>query len=281
MKVTSVDLYSGNSEIPITLSFRDPRNQTPFQVIAMSGIDADELLPKYYGSASNNPNEKYYDLSVKSRVIVIKIGLNPIFGNGQTYSDLRDQLYRMISSSRSGVIRLVFKNGNVETAEVRGLFTKFEADHFSKSPAVYLTISCEDGMLKAPERTIVDTEGMSHNQLIIQDDVSTAPHGLIIEATFIEPNFPYFILLGDGFDWVFWLTVETLGGFLVDDKLIISSEVNNLEVLMIRDTITYNLGGYLLPGSIWPVVFPGETIIGCSGGISWDLVAHYPSFFGV
>ncbi len=101
MRLTSVNIYAPNSNNVINLSFRNPMSQNPYIAKSIVGLDADEITPNFYG-ISDLSNKKYYNLSLKKRDVVIQIGLNPNFSLGKSYSDLRDDLYKLISSARTG-----------------------------------------------------------------------------------------------------------------------------------------------------------------------------------
>ncbi len=123
MRVTSVDIYASNSSNFINLSYRDPKAVNPFQVKTIQGLDADEISPRFY-RASGGPQGKYYDLTLSKRDIVVQIALNPSFALGKSYSSLRDELYKLISSSRTGIVQLRFKDGATTVAAVSGFITK-------------------------------------------------------------------------------------------------------------------------------------------------------------
>ncbi len=90
MRVTSVDIYASNSNNFISLSYRDPTSQNPFQVKSILGLDAEEITPKFY-RAGGGAQGKYYDLTLSKRDIVVQIALNPTFALGKSYSELRDE----------------------------------------------------------------------------------------------------------------------------------------------------------------------------------------------
>ncbi len=89
MRVTNINIKAPNSNNVVNLSFRDPTSQNPYVAKTIVGLDADEITPKFYG-ISDLSNEKYYDLSLKNRDVIMKIGLNPNVTLGKSYSELRD-----------------------------------------------------------------------------------------------------------------------------------------------------------------------------------------------
>src|SRR5690349_10437174 len=117
MKLTSIEIHPENSSDVAILSFRDPNTINPYNVKGITGLDADEIVPRSYGGSGSF---KFYNLSLLNREIVFKVGLNPRFSDHKSYSDLRDNLYRMISSSRTGKIQIQFKRGTDVIAVISG-----------------------------------------------------------------------------------------------------------------------------------------------------------------
>ncbi len=152
MKITSIEINpSGSSEV-VRLSFRDPGSVNPFNVKSITGLDADSIMPRYYTGFGNR---NFYHLSLQGKDIVFRIGLNPQFDEYKTYSDLRDDLYRMISSSRTGKLDIHFKNDTDIIAGLSGLVSKFENSLFEKAQEVLLTVNCDEPMLKALEPVVI------------------------------------------------------------------------------------------------------------------------------
>jgi hypothetical protein len=281
MKVTSIDIVPANSTNAITLSFRDPTSQNPYIAKEILGLDADEIIAKYYGSDS--ADNKYYDLSPVKRDIIVKVSLNPDFAVGKSYSDLRDDLYRLIASSRTGAITLKFKNGTTEKASVSGFVTKFEAPNFTKTPEVQITVSCRDAMLKAVDEVNVALSVLDTPFKTVTDSESTAPHGfrfgVIMQGTVVD----FSVQDSEIPNWAFEvnLTGSSLTEFVVGDELHFSSEVNNRYLYLVRGFDIIHLVDKIIPTSIWPVMFPGDNPFILSELARWDYITHYPTYWGV
>ena len=279
MRVTSIDIYAVNSSNVCSLSFRDPTSQNPYQVSGIGGLDAEEIVSSYYG-ASGGSDDKYYRLSLQKRDIVVKIALNPRFALAESYSSLRDELYRLIASSRTGALRLDFKDGVNVVASVSGFVSKFESDQFAKQPGATLTISCDDPMLRGPERIEVDVGDFYQESPTIEDELSTAPHGFIFDITFTS-NVNDFIIGDSALDWVFILQYGLYGGFNIGDTIHFSSEHNAKELYLSREGPQLNLAHAVAPLSIWPIMFPGTNDFVCSPGFEWTSISYYPTYWGV
>lgn len=282
MKVTSVDIIAPNSNNMVNLSFRDPRSQNPYVAKSIIGLDSDEITSKFYG-LSDSTNDKYYDLSLTKRDIVIQVRLNPNFSLGKSYAELRDDLYKLIASSRTGSIQLQFKDGNKTVAAISGFITKFEAPQFTKTPEVQLTINCSEPMLKALEQVNLNVTDLDPSFTTIIDDESTAPHGLRFGVIFSDTIVDFSIQDSLTPSWAFEvnLTGSVMDKFVNGDELHFSSERNNRYLYMIRGFDIIHLVDRIIPTSVWPIIFPGENDFICSEFVRWDYITYHPTYWGV
>lgn len=279
MKITSVEIHPEGSSDICVLSFRDPRRLNSYNIKGITGLDADEIVPKYYG-VSGDSITKYYNFSMEKREIGVLVELNPNFSANESYSDLRDRIYKMIASSRTGVIWINFKNEDESIAAISGFVTKLEASLFTGTPEVQITVTCHDPMLKAVAPTIIDVSELDPALTTIQDDLSTAPHGLTFEMEFTAATASFHIhsVLDE---WSFEVTPS--GGFLIGDVLHFSSEFKNKYLYIQRGVLTIHLADVIYPGSIWPILFPGENEFVCEdpANMEWVAISHYPTYWGV
>lgn len=278
MKLTSVELHPQGSSEVMVLSFRDPRRLNPYNVKGIVGLDADEIVALYYGVSGSNA--KYYNLSQAKREPVMQIELNPGFGEGQSFSDLRDGVYKMIASSRTGIIEIQFKNGTEVVAVLLARATKVENPLFDKTPGVTISLSCLEPMLKAPTRTVLDTLTLDPASSNIVDAKSTAPHGFLFEIGFSAPQANLTVRPSDH-AWSFVVTPS--GGFLTGDIVHFSSELNNKYLYVVRGGSTIYLADVVQPGAIWPILFPGDNVFEFDNPTSliWNAVSFYPTYWGV
>lgn len=281
MKLTNIDIQPANSENTINLSFRDPTNQNPYIAKEILGLDVDVIVPKYYGSGLLG--DKYYDFTMKKRDIVLKIGLNPEFSIGKTFSMLRDELYKMVSASRTGLLQVRFKNEINTIAAISGFVTKMESPTFVKNPEVNITLTCNDPVLRAVDAVSVDVSELDPVSTIITDSLSTAPHGFVFTALF-NANSPAFSIKETVIpNWIFeiFLTGSSLVEFLIGDRLHFSSEPNSKRVYLERGPSIIHLADKITSTSIWPVIFPGENTFICTSAIDWESISYYPAYWGV
>ena len=125
-------------------------------------MDAEEIVPRFYGfglttTSPLNTKPRFYDFGMKPRNVVIRVVLNPRYKLDETYADIRDELYRNISSNRTGLIVLHFYYGATTVARLTGFITKFEVSHFTQLPEAQITIRCDDPMFRAINSVMLRT----------------------------------------------------------------------------------------------------------------------------
>lgn len=278
MKVTHIDLVSTKERVA-TFSFRDPNTLYPYMARAIIGIDADEIVPRFYGVGKAS-GEKFYDFARRPREVVIRIVLNPNRKINFSYSDLRDDLYRVISASRTGDVELFFKQGAVVIAGLKGKVVKFEAPHFSETPEVQITIQCEDAMLRGISPIILDEIELSNGgpDVYIYDAVSTAPHGVEFTASFTANNPDFVLKDGIGDDSQFRVVYD----FLVGDILTFRS-TNVKSISVTRGANTTKIADRIDITSVWPVVFPGANLYKLGDHTKYKILSasYLTAFWGV
>lgn len=310
MKLTSIEIRPENVALNtaqttpprrgIELSFRDPTSQNPFNVKSVTGLDIDQVVPRSYRSVSRLPTlgggtTGFFNLSLLKRQVVFKIGLNPDYDENETYSDLRDTLYRLIGTGRTGRVQILFKNRVEIVAVLAGFISKSENPLFEKVQDVTLTIECDEPLLKAPDRvTLIDIPPRAPYEegdvLImptpgevtsVPDDKSTAPHGFSFIMKIKAPIPSLTIKDPDDDTWTFKILPS--GGFLTNDELHFSSEFNSRALYLIRSHVTIQLGDAIFPGSVWPLMFPGMNTFSFDHDNSLEMVElwYYPTYWGV
>lgn len=277
MKVTSVEIQPQGSSNVAVLSFRDPRRINPYNVLGIEGLDADEIISKFYSAPGNSG--KFYDMSPGNKVIGVRVELNPNFSTSQSFSDLRDALSRMISATRTGFVDIRFKNGETVVAVISGLISKFENVIMSQEQEVKITIDCGDKMLQAPSRVDVASLAIVDGAVNFEDLLSTAHHGFTFQAAILNAIPSFEISSGDVWSFV----VSPVGGFLVDDILAFSSETGNKYLYIIRGSSVIYLADVIQTGSIWPIQFYGDNVFEIANPTDVEFLeaSYYPTYWGV
>jgi hypothetical protein len=283
MKLTGIGLYSNENEIA-NFDFQDPSSDNPYSATDLLGLDDDEIVAKFYGFSTLN-RTKLYDFSRKPREIVIPIDLKPRRSISESYSSLRDDLYRAISAFRGGLIDVRFNTGIPWFAYIRGVITKFESNLFTKSPSVQLTIYCEDSMIRGFNtlQFFADSSPTGLNPFIVVDNESTAPHGFNAEFT-IHAGLSEFsivdsLVVGPAPDWIFRVVYP----FLDSDILNINSQSGERTVTVTRGGAVHPIVDRIAPASVWPGIFPGtnKLVFSSPGNITMGFLEFTPEFWGV
>jgi hypothetical protein len=170
MRVTSIDLYDDRFEENLRFSLQHASPFDKYMIRQIVGLDAEDLVPRFYGfgrqpSRGNRPRKKFFDFSMKPREVAMRVVLNPNFKNNESYSDIRDELYKMVSSTRTGEIIIYFNAGATAVAQLRGFVTKFEAGYFNALPEAQITVRCDDPMLTGVAPIIYD---VANSNILIQ-----------------------------------------------------------------------------------------------------------------
>lgn len=281
MRVTSVSLLA-NDEQTLQFDLRNVNAQSQYVVRTIIGLDADEIVPRFYGFSKDGV-KRFYDFRLKQREIIMRVVMNPRFNLNETHSDIRDELYRAISATRSGLLQLQFYAGASVVAQISGHMTKLEVPYFSKTPELQLTIRCGDPIFRGINPVIMEPEDLEEeNPIIIADSLSTAPHGFETQVTFTATT-PTFTIQNTETDpeWDFKITPPS--SFLAGDTLHIGSGFTNRYLYMVRGGVTTHLLDLVDPGSVWPTIFPGfnEFHFADIDNFDWNFIKFYAAYWGV
>lgn len=280
MKLTDIEIHPANSSEVAVLSFRDPGRNNPYNVKGIVGLDADNIVHKFYG-ISEDSNSAFYSLSIEDRKIVMSIELNPNFGIGESYAQLRDNIYRLIQSSRTGVVQLQFLNETEIVAAISGFVEKVEAPQFEKTQEVRVTLNTGKDLLQALYPVNIDVTGLDPLLTTIVDDLSTAPHSFDFQMMFTD--FVETFSITNPFDpqWIF--AVSPVGGFGNGDVLNFSSDLKNKQLYIQRGPTVIPLADVIVPDSKWPIMFPGDNPFACENHtlMNWVSISYRPTYWGV
>ena len=90
---------------------------------------------------------------------------------------------------------------------------------------------------------------------VITEPVSTSPHGFKLKLTYTDDVSGFEMQEAADFaDWEFQINYEFLDG----DELYLSSEIGDKYAYRVRSAVTLQLMDLIEPGSMWPMMFPGE-----------------------
>lgn len=259
MRMTSVSFHTTDDDKNLEFSLKE-NPSSRYIVRSIVGIDAEELIPRFYafGAETDAP---YYEYTMKPRDIVMRVVLNPLYQLNETASELRDELYRLISYSRTGKVQLQFRDGATTVAAISGMITKFEALHFARVPEVQITVTCPDPIFRSVHPVDIPVAELptTGTNVTIFDSISTAPHGFSFKVKFTATR--SFFVIQDTFltpDWQF--VVDPPTDFQIDDELWFSNEYGAKQLFWNKASGTdVNLMDKVWATSVWPQIFPGKT----------------------
>lgn len=293
MRVTNIDLYSSDWLIA-NFSFRDPALLDQYLVKGITGLDAESITPRLYGKAiygqTINGQAAYYNMILDTRTIVMRLIVNPRWDFAETYANLRDYMYRAVSRARTSEVALRLNDGDTTLAIVKGFMTKFEAVYSTDQPEIQLTIVCKDPWLRSEEFVEVPVAGLSVNNPVISDYLSTAPHGCQFQFK-VTTNLDYWELTADpvfegstGPNWYFRLTpgiIAGVSGFRMNDIVTVVAEPGRYGVTLDRGSAHYSIADKIVLGSMWPIIFFGDNLFACNGGMQWLYFIYFNTYWGV
>lgn len=282
MRLSAVVLSTSSYDEEITFAVhqQDPNNR--YLLRAMVGVDADEIIPKFYGFGTQAA-ARYYEYTMRPREIVMRVALNPLFAVNEDVSVIRDAIYRLISRDRTGELTLNFMAGGTTRCSIKGMIVKAEVPYFSQTPELQITVRCNDPMFRSLTPYAFGPSDLpSANPVTLMDEPSTAPHGLSFKVEFTAAVASFVIQDHPSSpDWEF--EVIPSGGFLIGDELHFSSEYQQKLVYLQRTGDNRNLMDKIQPYSIWPQIFPGRTDLYFPQIASFDWIElnYYSAFWGL
>lgn len=246
------------------------------------GLDPPDLISIVIGFDS--VGTPIMDSVAEKREIVLRLGLVPVMS--QTYSSLRDNLYRFIN--RTVMISLM--DDSIVIAQARGFISKVEAVHFSNTPDIQMTIECVEGEFTAPFAINIPWVDLDTLEPVISYEEGTAPTGLELQFycsavigragfTIFNHSRVWFVGATQVYN-EFTLTFP----LITDDVITISTQPKNKRITLLRAAVTYDLAGYVNAGAVWPKLYPGVN------AFEWDLstewmemvsASYTPKYWGV
>jgi len=283
MRLSSVVLSTSDLSEEITFAVQEQDPLHRYLIRAMVGIDAEDIIPKFYGFGATS-GKKMYEYTKKPIDIVMRVSLNPVFHVNESVSEIRDAIYRLISANRFGELTLQFKDGSSIVSAIKGSITKMEVPYFTKTPELQVTINCPDPIFRSIQPiNIPPAELPSTNPVKLTDQSSTAPHGFTFKVKFTATT-TTFVIQDDPTtpDWKFQVTPST--SFLTNDELHFSSEFGNKRVFWNKAVGTdIELMDKVTSDSVWPQVFPGlnDLYFLQIANFDWLEVKHYSAYWGI
>jgi hypothetical protein len=295
MRFTELDLLCACSHEVIHIDFRDKLNAGPYILKSVLGLDLDSIVPKYSGRSSNGKN--FYSPTIPKREVVVRFALKPNYAEGETPDSLRDNVYKALATNRTGVMSLLFKrydayeDESIPVAKITGSVKRIEASIFAETPEIQITLDCQDPFLRSPEATVFPAEtfaSLDHvagdTTLVLNDEVSTAPHGMTMEFLCTATRSSFVISNALPHPWMFELIPGTINGithFVSGDRIFIDNSGSTSQVYVMRGGVPVHLMDKIRPGSVWPTIFPGDNNFTIARYFKLESVSWFSSYWGI
>lgn len=238
--------------------------ETPYSLLSISGLGSENMYhvvsptdAEYLQTTPLRVNHK-----LGPREMVFLLGLRPEYTNGETPMVLRDRMYRKLFSSPIGELKLRFKVGHEQYRVINARVTKVETNMFVSTPQLQFTVVADLPWFYTENR--LQTENVSPASAAhfwVEDQTSTAPHGMDMEFYFMTGSGPIGLLnrlTGERF------TILPAGGitsFVPGDIVKINSLESERAVSLTRSGTTYNLAAGIQPQSSWPTIYPERKVL--------------------
>lgn len=248
----------------------------PYKVYAVDGLgppDLDVLLAETHA-----PGGIFVSRRAQGRQIIARIGLNPNYETGLTISDLRYDLYGLLSPGVDPTDQSIFfklMKQNVPQVQTQGYVKRIEIVPFDKKPQVQLTMDCLGPYLTKPDITTVDY--IPQNTSWPLTNVGRAPTGIEFCVTFASPTTAFSIGVESGGSMAF------TGDFQIGDKLIVDTNEATRFVGHMRGGSYIAYLELLDPESDWLTLHGGTHNIQTSDPLEfdWDYFRYYTRFWGI
>lgn len=265
-KVRLIGLYT--TELPIEGALPSD----PYILKAADGFGPPEIEVMLAKTVVGDPI--YQGSKPQDREPVLRIGLNPDHGAGQTASEMRTTLYGLLTPGPTGSITMELVDGDTVVATTPGYAKRLEIAPFSETPEVQLTMACIRPYLDAPNVLYV-TPGGSQSAPELTN-AGTAPTGFRMEVIFTQALSQ-------------WSLTDALGkkmefnyDFLANDKLAFDTNPGSRGVWLTRDLLTESILSSLMSGSSWLNLHGGVNVFAASSpAFNWGDVYFRPKYWGV
>ena len=268
----------------------------PYILKKATGLDPDELISRFYATTTvvNEeyfPYQRFYNLIPEARVVTLKIGLNPNYSEGETNNSLRDRIYKMIAFHRGGLITMEFLDNDYVNpyddstvkAVLNGFITHVESDMFSETADITITVTCPDPYLRS--LYVTSNTDMLQDDIEIEGDPSTAPHGFNAFFEFTSASEDGFLIRSVKDSDVANLTITY--EFAAGDRLYMGTDPMNRYIYVDKyPDYEFEDRVYLMdkvvPGSIWPVLFPETNHLQVTvGEVTVESIDYFEAYWGI
>lgn len=259
--IQRIQIFSPQPDAPVLPLAGFMASQDPVQVRNIDGlgpVKADMASTPF----ATGRGVQYQGSTVGYRNIVLSLGLNPDWEN-QTMSTLRQLLYRYFMTQ--SWVKLRFFMDHLPTVDIEGYVESMEPNMFTQDPELQISIICPKPDFIQTDATIiygVVDDGTTEQVFEYIGTIDTG-YELRVEAALENPSYSGPITITSkawGED-----QVAEIDDVIIDvTKYFRFVSVRNAKRVASVDVATdihTNILSKMTPGSVWPILKPGENTI--------------------
>jgi hypothetical protein len=258
MKFSNVRLYYDTAPDLTVINFDFPIDgeikTSPFVLRSIDGLgpsDVDLIISStlYTGSV-------YQGAHPHNKELILKVGYQPDYSTDQSVSDLRAQLYSLMTPRLAKPLTVEVQDAaRVKVVETTGYIKKMEPNIFSQDPEIIITISCLRPHWKKWGQAIDDPGDVDLTEVFTITNPGDAPSGfemvVVIGAT--QDDWSMTNLVGETFEVVY--------DFEAADEITIDTTPGQRSIILDNGVDIIDLLPYLSNISKWLLLDGGENLL--------------------
>lgn len=243
------------------------KQREPYQVTAIDGLGPPELeltLAEIHTSGG-----VFVDRRANGRVIVIRMSLNPDYSVGQRVSDLRHDLYGLLSPGvdpENQSITFSLLQDNVPVIAVEAYVKGMEIVLFDKKPQVQLTLACLSPYLVNP--STISVNNIPESSTWSLENKGLAPTGIDFGIQFKQATTSFTLGIFSSSTMTF--NAPSGDTFRVGDRLYVDTDAAKRFVGLYRNSGYINFMDLLTPESKWLTMYGGVHVFVSSDPVLFD-----------
>lgn len=225
----------------------------------------------------------YQGRQPQDREPVLRVGLNPDYRLGQTATELRQELYGLLTPSPANqLVTLSLIDSSLSDALIAktdGYIKRIEIVPFSRDPEVQITMSCPKPYFRAPAD--ISPAGPLDTSAPQVTNEGTAPAGFNL-SVFLTADMGNWGLGHDVVDPFDLRFMNFVYPFLSGDNIVIETTPGIRDAKVIRSAVETNLLGYMTSDSTWLQLEGGlNSFYTESPNFTWDHFLYTPQYWGI
>lgn len=265
------------------LPLQDVAYDDPYIVKTITGLEAPDLSDfEVERTVHNNFGV------LTERVITALVVLNPANSENLSITELREFLYKFISSLGPEGVEVRLMDGDNHICSTRGRISGIETSLFEKTSQVIITIRCPNHIFESPNLVYLGDPTLEPPDYILggsgsifRDEASTTPSGMAMIISVLEDvdsfSIDIFHQIGNQ---VFTVDKPLANG----SALLISSFYGSIFAYYTTDGLVYeSVVNKITKDSYFPAIYPGDNAFIIEDDLNFKIInaRYYPSYWGI